>query len=358
VETQGTDVKMYTVGPEYGHAEARKSPAVDGKVQRNKDGKEVRFPVILTLSEKEIARRIVLGFKQFVCGFDLLRVQEGESIVSYVCDVNGWSFVKNSRKYYDDCAQILTEHILAAVRPEQNLGFSTVDPLLSNVEESSLTGLFRRFTEKSKKERSDSNSVGSANVAAATTLQEGAIPVREIPGHLVSEPASLCTSNASSSDDLAKLARMKRINSYENFSGVHKEELRCVIAVVRHGDRTPKQKLKVKMEEPLILQYFHKHCSHPTKDLKVKAKAPMTEFLAIVKAILASKTSPVSDKQAIYKLRHMRDILERWKITGLNRKLQIKPKVWKEDEETGLKCCTEAQLILKWGGNLTKLGET
>ena len=101
VETQGTDVKMYTVGPEYGHAEARKSPAVDGKVQRNPDGKEVRFPVILTFREKEIARRIVLVFKQFVCGFDILRVQENrESVVSFVCDVNGWSFVKNSRYVY------------------------------------------------------------------------------------------------------------------------------------------------------------------------------------------------------------------------------------------------------------------
>jgi inositol hexakisphosphate/diphosphoinositol-pentakisphosphate kinase len=60
-------------------------------------GKEVRFPVILSYREKEIARRIVLVFKQFVCGFDILRVQEGHSVVSYVCDVNGWSFVKNSR---------------------------------------------------------------------------------------------------------------------------------------------------------------------------------------------------------------------------------------------------------------------
>ena len=68
LNTQGTDVKVYTVGANYGHAEARKSPVVDGRVHRSDDGLEVRYPVILSPTEKEITQKITAAFKQTVCG--------------------------------------------------------------------------------------------------------------------------------------------------------------------------------------------------------------------------------------------------------------------------------------------------
>lgn len=51
------------MGPDYAHAEARKSPALDGKVERDSEGKEIRYPVMLTSMEKLVARKVCLAFK-------------------------------------------------------------------------------------------------------------------------------------------------------------------------------------------------------------------------------------------------------------------------------------------------------
>ncbi len=193
----------------YAHAEARKSPVVDGKVMRNARGREVRYPVILTAAEKAIARTIVLAFGQTLCGFDLLR-SNGKS---YVCDVNGWSFVKDSQKFWDDSANLFRQYCLEQLAPAhlarhpQPSSQLVRSPLLASFEGPSAA-----------------SSVG--------------LPVT----------SSLASVIGADSDG----------------------ELLCVVAFIRHGDRTPKQKLKFLTREPTLLSMILEHGSSPREELKIK----------------------------------------------------------------------------------------
>lgn len=124
------DIKVYTVGPNYAHAETRRSPVVDGWVLRNTYGKEIRFVCQLTAKEESMASRICRGFEQMVCGFDLLRIgnPSEKDAEALVIDVNGWSFVKDNDEYYQKCADTLRVMFYSAARERAN---RSVRPILS-----------------------------------------------------------------------------------------------------------------------------------------------------------------------------------------------------------------------------------
>ncbi|XP_042241884.1 inositol hexakisphosphate and diphosphoinositol-pentakisphosphate kinase 2-like isoform X3 [Homarus americanus] len=295
--TDGTDVKVYTVGPDYAHAEARKSPALDGKVERDSEGKEVRYPVILSNAEKLIARKVCVAFKQTVCGFDLLRAN-GKS---YVCDVNGFSFVKNSSKYYDDCAKILGNMILRELAPTFHIPWA-------------------------------------------------------IPFQLDDPPIVPTT-----------FGKMM--------------ELRCVVAVIRHGDRTPKQKMKMEVRHPKFFALFAKYDGYKDGHVKLKKPKQLQEVLDIARGLLAEieqKRADPETEEKKGKLEQLKSVLEIFlkdlrlqeeqlccmtygHFSGINRKVQLKyqPRGWKRrssSEEGDSPREPSLVLILKWGGELTPAG--
>ncbi|XP_077942113.1 inositol hexakisphosphate and diphosphoinositol-pentakisphosphate kinase 2 isoform X12 [Gasterosteus aculeatus] len=278
--TDGTDVKVYTVGPDYAHAEARKSPALDGKVERDSEGKEVRYPVMLSAMEKLVARKVCMAFKQTVCGFDLLRANGH----SYVCDVNGFSFVKNSMKYYDDCAKILGNIVMRELAPQFQIPWS-------------------------------------------------------IPTEAEDIPIVPTTSGTMM-------------------------ELRCVIAVIRHGDRTPKQKMKMEVRNPMFFDLFEKYGGYKTGKLKLKKPKQLQEVLDITRQLLAElgqhTDCEIEEKKS--KLEQLKTVLEMYgHFSGINRKVQLtylphgQPKTSSEEEDTR-KEGPSLLLVLKWGGELTPAG--
>jgi inositol-hexakisphosphate/diphosphoinositol-pentakisphosphate 1-kinase len=337
LNTQGTDVKVYTVGADYGHAEARKSPVVDGKVHRDAAGLEVRYPVILSPIEKEISRNITLAFKQTVCGFDFLRIPGGNS---YVCDVNGWSFVKKNRKYYDDCSRILSETMLLALRPTYQSTLSTVSPLI-----------------KSSSFGPSSPEFLQSHLTPIETGTSGMYHVRHTSASLNECDVGLpvCPENVT-------LETLDEVDSDED-----DEELLCVVSVIRHGDRTPKQKMKVQVWDPRYLDYYNERSQHPKQNIKLKSKKSLEEFLEVTNTILHEGPSKWygNCEDMCLKLQRMKEVLEQEAISGVNRKLQVKPKKWVQldevDRVTGtvvtVTKVTHLLIILKWGGVLTPLGE-
>ncbi|EEA06965.1 histidine acid phosphatase [Cryptosporidium muris RN66] len=301
IPTFGTDIKVYTVGPMFAHAEARKSPCLDGKVQRTLEGKEVRYAVLLSHEEKIIAHQIVRAFKQTVCGFDILRTTNNRSVV---CDVNGWSFVKGNTKYYNDCAHITRIIFLKRLQKKYNFVLRPSKVALDN---------------------------------------------HDFPK--VSTVSQLNRENINKYKD-------RQIKEMSN------EELSTVIVVMRHGDRKPKLKLKFESSHPLILAFQINNSSTKRLKSPEELSLLLSRNSTILEYFFMKLEDPMdnidfNECRSIMKTIHshsrLRLFLEQGEgFSGVNRKVQLKPIEWKNNVK--LKHVTKVLVIAKWGGDLTNVG--
>ncbi|XXG98454.1 hypothetical protein Hte_004778 [Hypoxylon texense] len=339
------DVKAYTVGPHYCHAETRKSPVVDGIVRRNTHGKEIRYVTALCPEEKEIASKIANTFGQRVCGFDLLRAG-GKS---YVIDVNGWSFVKDNETYYDHCASILKDiFVKEKIRrggPTPPMPSPTIsdigDPLaraLLNAKEkesqastrhasqTKLTATTGSLSPDESKEAKDEQNIASASppksdsgmAGIATRLQNGIIsPIANFANG--SAVNSVPTTAPSTLPTTPSMSIEKDEHHLEQATPPppppkHSWKLKGMVSVIRHADRTPKQKYKFT---------FH---TQPFIDL---LKGHQEEVLLIGEPALARVLDAVdlalkAGEEDRNKLKSLRNVLVK-KGGWAGTKVQIKP---------------------------------
>ncbi|KAH8689792.1 histidine phosphatase superfamily-domain-containing protein [Talaromyces proteolyticus] len=321
------DVKAYTVGPDFCHAETRKSPVVDGVVRRNTHGKELRYITNLTKEEASMAAKISNGFGQRICGFDMLRVGDR----SFVIDVNGWSFVKDNNDYYDKCAKILREMFLNE-RRKRDRTFDQPEPpspdLMSfkkgsaNSHRSALRTILKspsmtrlHGSQNTSKSHSVSPDLGSNLTSTPAEVARASV-------HQTREETPAPDSTNASSNNSAAVSISNEEEAPPPPASKHSWKLKGMVAVIRHADRTPKQKFKFTFHSQPFVDLLKGH----QEEVVIKGEAALA---SVSRAVKISMEQGLEDMD---KLRLLRTSLEKkggWPGT----KVQIKPMFRKRKPE-------------------------
>lgn len=313
------DVKAYTVGPDYCHAETRKSPVVDGLVRRNTHGKELRYITNLGKEEAAMASKISNGFGQRICGFDLLRVGDA----SYVIDVNGWSFVKDNNDYYDKTAKILRDMFTrekmrrdgkldvtepakdpsSSIPPAVNSG-SHRHTLKSLLKSPSIAGLQSGFSShKSPAQTPSTKSTISSKVETDDLHRK--------PSHSEgSEKANLSPDTQLTNEP----SQPVEAPTAPPPSSKHSWKLKGMVAVIRHADRTPKQKFKFTFHTQPFVDLLKGH----QEEVIIRGS---TALRSVTNAVNLALKEGIEDKEKLMLLKRSLDHKVEWPGT----KVQIKP---------------------------------
>jgi hypothetical protein len=340
------DVKAYTVGPSYCHAETRKSPVVDGVVRRNTHGKEVRYVAHLTELERSVASRIAKTFGQRVCGFDLLRA-DGKS---YVIDVNGWSFVKDNDDYYDRCANIMKEIFIkerirrgAMTPPMPSPSIPEVDPMSraatfggqeKGPKETPLTGMLPNQKSatgnQGSKPTQDIRAAHSPNpdtapksetVTAPKAGSGATSPLLPLSEPLIRSVPSAAPTTVPVTPNIQELEE-KDVHTPPPPPPKHSWKLKGMVSVIRHADRTPKQKFKFTFHTDPFIELLR---GHQEEVLLIGEPALASVLEAVEKAMKAGG----EDRD---KLRALRNVLIK-KSSWPGTKVQIKPMFRKKNND-------------------------
>lgn len=321
------DVKAYTVGPEYCHAETRKSPVVDGLVRRNTHGKEIRFVTKLNKEEQSMAGRICGAFGQAVCGFDLLRVH-GKS---YVIDVNGWSFVKDNNDYYEHTAKILRSMFVKAAEDRA---------LKESLKESSAmaAAITNNNTEKSPNRRTSTakRNEGGRRAALQSLLSRSPSASR-LSNHHQPQPLASASTNPTPGQvptpAIASAASAPAVAALESMSEEDREalpvapqhtwKLKGMVAVLRHADRTPKQKFKFTFHSKPFVNLLKGHIEEV-----ILVEEGLQDVIEATRLAIEGQTEDMG------KLAVLKNALER-KVGFAGTKVQIKPLFLKNKVDKG-----------------------
>ena len=336
------DVKAYTVGSGFCHAETRKSPVVDGIVKRNTHGKEMRYVTSLTREEAIMASKISEAFGQRICGFDLLRVGHK----SYVIDVNGWSFVKDNNLYYDKCALILKDLFVEDKRRKEGaqIGmdgealpspssptqpsashFQRMKSILKSPSMSRLSGNHAHGrNHKSSVTASPDVYPRAGSISAGPTMERAEKismpPAAQRPSEAVPTPSIPSATLDPLAPEILHQVRPEQPVPLPEAKSQWK--LKGMVAVVRHADRTPKQKLKFTFHTKPFVDLLKGH----------KEEVLLTGEPALQSVMEAARISFGQGAEDTDKLRLLLNTLN--KKAGLaGTKVQIKPMFKKSDSK-------------------------